>query len=814
MLDYQPYVDRVNEAVVENTGAVLLAFLLATVLFSVGLGSVSTSSGTSQFTEDVPAQQAFEDVNREFGPRFAADTGSTSLIQRGDDVLSKGNLLRMLRAQKRLLQREDLRVRNTQSAAMMVATTLDPEARTFEARITAVERASPRDIDGAVREASRRPGFESLVSDDFSRQSASASATIATVTHEVPAGVSASAGGSPGGPMQSIQVRSQHVVDSAGGDIVVFGQGIVAEEFSRVIFDSLAIVVPAAVLFILLFLLVAYRDPVDLLLGVTALGMTIVWTFGFMGLVGIPFTQMLIAVPPLLLAVGIDFGIHAVNRYREERVEGAGVEAAMVESVNQLLVAFFLVTTTTVIGFGANLTSSLAPIREFGVVASVGIVFTFLVFGVFLPAAKLWLDRRRERFGVPSFGQSPLGSERSLLGRVLPVGVVVARRAPVVFLTLALLSSAGAGYYATSVDTSFQQEDFLPPEETPAYLQELPEPFRPGEYTVTRQLNFLEENFESGSQDSVTVYVRGPMRSDHALESLVRAGEDPPPSFVTTEGRAESTSVVDVVRAYAAVDPEFQRLVARNDRDGNGIPDDDLGAVFDALLSSSYRQQALNYVSEDLSSARVVYAVESDASQREATGDAQTVADRQRFEATATGTIPVFQAVSDVIFRSALVSLSLALTLTAVFLVLIYGLLEGHPGLGLVNLVPILVTVAVLAGSMRLFSIPFNALTATILSVTIGLGIDYSVHVVHRFVDEFERGADRDAALLATVRGTGGALTGSMLTTVSGIGVLTLAITPILGQFGVLTGLSILYSYLSSLVVLPPALAVWARFAR
>jgi predicted RND superfamily exporter protein len=814
MLDYQPYVDRMNEAVVAHTGTVLLAFLVATVVFSAGLGSISTSSGTAQFTQDVPAQQAFEDVQREFGPRFAADTGSTSLVQRGDDVLSKPNLLRMLRAQQRLVERDGLRVTGTQSAAMMVAAELDPGARSLEARIRAVERATPREIDGAVRRASRRPGFGSLVSDDFDRRSASASATIGTVTHEVPAGVSATAGGSPGGPMQSIQVQSQHVVDSAGGDIVVFGQGVVAEEFSQVIFDSLAIVIPAAVVFIVLFLIVAYRDPFDLLLGVTALVMTIVWTFGFTGLVGIPFTQMLIAVPPLLLAVGIDFGIHAVNRYREERVDGVGIDESMVATVDQLVVAFFLVTTTTVIGFGANFTSSLGPIREFGLVASVGIVFTFLVFGLFLPAAKLWLDRRRERFGVPSFGQRPLGSKESLLGRALTGGVVVARRAPVAMLVVALVGSAGAGYYATGVDTSFQQEDFLPPEETPAYLESLPEPFRPGEYTVTEQLNFLEANFESGSQDTVTVYVQGPMRSDHALEAMARAGEDPPSSFVTRDGRAESQSVVDVVQAYAAADPEFRRLVARNDRDGNGIPDDDLGAVFDALLSSPYRTQALNYVSEDLSSARVVYTVESDASQQAATEDAKELARRHRFDATATGTIPVFQAVSDVIFRSALVSLSLALALTAGFLVFIYGLLEGHPALGLVNLAPILVTVATLAGSMRLFGIPFNALTATILSVTIGLGIDYSVHVVHRFVDEFDSGGDVDAALLATVQGTGGALTGSMVTTVSGIGVLTLAITPILGQFGTLTGLSILYSYLSSLLVLPPALTIWARTTR
>jgi predicted RND superfamily exporter protein len=110
---------------------------------------------------------------------------------------------------------------------------------------------------------------------------------------------------------------------------------------------------------------------------------------------------------------------------------------------------------------------------------------------------------------------------------------------------------------------------------------------------------------------------------------------------------------------------------------------------------------------------------------------------------------------------------------------------------------------------MRLFGIPFNSLTATILSITIGLGIDYSVHVVHRFADEYEK-RDTFDALERTVRGTGGALTGSMLTTVTGIGVLVLAITPILGQFGLLTGLSILLAYLASVFVTPSVVVVWA----
>jgi predicted RND superfamily exporter protein len=801
-------VGRVNDLVVAYPGRIVLAFLLLTGVFVVGLGGIGTESGTDEFTTDVPAQDAFEDIQREFGDPFAAPTGSTSLIQTEQNVLAKPSLLRMLRTQKALADRTSLRVAGTSSSAQAVARQLDPEATTLEAQIDAVEAATPERIDAAVERAAERPGFASSLSNDFNPESATASAAIGVVSHRVP---TLSAGGGPGGtsPITAIQLNAKRVVHAeAGGHIRVFGSGIVNDESSRVISDSLLIVVPAAAVFIVFFLIIAYRDPIDLVLGIVSLVMAIVWTFGFTGLAGIPFSQLNIAIPPLLLAVGIDFGIHSVNRYREER-GSTGIDDSMRITLRQLLIAFFIVTGTTVIGFGANATSSLGPVREFGITAAVGIVFTFLIFGVFLPSAKLGSDRLRARYGYERI-RSPLGREGSILGRVLQIGVVLARRAPAVFLLAVVVLSVVAGVYATGVSTSFQQEDFLPPEDNPDYLEALPEPFRPGEYTVTRDLNFLEDNFRSGNQQSVTVYVQGPMETDYALEALHRAGRDPPDEFVTTDRHAESQSIVDVIRSYAEQNPEFAALVRRNDRDGNGIPDENLGAVYDALESSPAGTQAGQYLADDHRSARVVYTAEGDASQDELTAAGGRVADRHRFRATATGQTIVFQAVSDTIFASAISSLSLALALTAVFLVVIYRVLTGYWALGIVNLVPIVVTVTALAASMRLLDIPFNALTATILSITIGLGIDYSVHVVHRFADEYAGGdTSVDDALVRTVRGTGGALTGSMLTTVTGIGVLVLAITPILGQFGVLTGLSVLYAYLFSLVVTPSVIVVW-----
>ncbi|QLG28007.1 MMPL family transporter [Halorarum halophilum] len=811
MSGFRRLLETVDDLIVERPAVVVLAFLVVTGGFAVGLGNVSTEAGTSQFTEDLPAQRAFEASNEKFTPSFAPDTGTTQLIQSNRNVLAKPSLLRMLEAQQRLEERPSLRVVSTTSAASTVATTLDPNATSTDAQVRTVEEATPGEIDAAVRRAASNRSFRNRLSDDFNRPAARATGTVAVVQHEVPAGVSTDAGADTASPLASLQQRSQPVVDSVGGDIRVFGSGIISAEFENVIFDSLIVVLPASITLILLFLVVAYRDPIDLLLGVLALGVTLVWTFGFMGLAGISFSQILIAVPPLLLAVGIDFGIHSVNRYREERVEGRAVGPAMSRASRQLLVAFFIVTGTTVAGFASNVTSGLAPVREFGVVAAVGITFTFLIFGGLLPATKVLTDRVRERRGVPQFSQRPLGLSGSVLGAVPALGMAVARRGPALFLALVVVLSVGSGVYGLGVDTTFSEEDFLPPEDTPPYLEDLPEPFRPSEYTATRDVNYLDEEFTAAQGETVTVYVEGPMTRDYALESFDRAARNPPDSFVTDGREAEVQSIRTVVRAHANESASFRRLVDRNDVDDDGVPDDNLEEVYDALFDSAAGDEARRYLTEDRRAARVVYTTEAGASQEAVATDAGDVADRYRFEAIATGEVVVFQEVSDVILASAIRSLVLALSATAVFLVLVYYGLEGTPTLGLLNLVPIVLTVTLLAGSMRALDLPFNALTATILSITIGLGTDYSAHVVHRFADEYDGTGGVFDPLEAAVRGTGGALTGSMLTTTTGIGVLVLAITPILGQFGALTALSVLYSYLTAVLVTPSLVVVWDR---
>ncbi len=810
-MNWRDWDSAVSRAIVERPRYIFVAFLLVTAIFGVGMLEVSTDAGTEQFTEDLEEFEAMEQVDQEFGAPFSVSTGSTQLIQVGENVVSERAMLRMLRVQEAAERNPDLRVTATRSPASAVAEHLDPAAETAEQQVRVMEAASASEVRRAVRAVSDDPAFAGSVSDDFNPETPEASAAIGVLSHDIEVGV----GGGPeggGGEMASVQRQMTYTADSFGGDVRVFGSGIIQEEFNSIVGDSLSIVIPASILLIVLFLVVAYRDPFDLVLSLAGLLMAVVWTLGFMGFADIPFNETLVALPPIILAIGIDFSIHAVNRFREERVKGFSVTEAMSTASSQLIVAFAIVAGTTSIGFAANVISAFQPTRNFGVVAAVSIVFVLLIFGVWLPAAKVLLERWRSGVSLPDFSSTPLGMEGGRLAGVLTLGTRVTVKAPYLFVALFVVVAAASGAYATGVDTTFTEEDFLPPEEIPAHIQLLPGPLAPSDYTVVENINLLQDKFEAGAGEEVQMYLEGRLNSDRSLQSISRAGEDPPSSFVDDGRRAESTSVVTVIQGHATEDPEFAALVSRNDRSGDGVPDSNVDEVLDALLASEAGDRALEYVSSDRRSALVSYSVEADAEEAEIVDDAWNVADRHRLEATPTGEIVLFQAVTDLILEDAVNSMLVALLLISVFMALLYGAFEGRPVLGLVNLFPVLVAVSLLGGTMRLFDIPFNAITATILAITIGLGIDYTVHVTHRFVDEYHASGDAYEALLTTTSGTGGALTGTMLTTASGTLVLVLAIIPIIGQFGILTAASVFYAYLASLVVLPPALMIWADY--
>jgi len=113
---------------------------------------------------------------------------------------------------------------------------------------------------------------------------------------------------------------------------------------------------------------------------------------------------------------------------------------------------------------------------------------------------------------------------------------------------------------------------------------------------------------------------------------------------------------------------------------------------------------------------------------------------------------------------------------------------------------------------MYLLDIPLTLFTSLLMSLVIGLGIDYNIHVSDRFAHELSRGEDTYRALREAVTGTGGALFGSTLTSTGAFSALLLAPSPQLRSFGALVVLALSLSFVVSIFVLPSLLSVWTRY--
>ena len=652
---------------------------------------------------------------------------------------------------------------------------------------------------------------------DYEPGSAQADARMVFVTQETP-----EAGNVEGEAPRSIeesQLAMASIVDERFDDGLVFGSGIISDEMDRSLSDSLAIVLPLALLFVSIVLAIAYRDLLDILIGLLGVVFVLIWTVGFMGWTGIAFNVVMVAVPALLVGLSIDYAIHVFMRHREHRTADRGsTRRAMAVALSGVGLALIWVTATAMIGFLSNLISPVGPIREFGVTSAFGIAAALLIFGVLVPALKLETDAILERRGFDRRKRA-FGTGGGAFSSFLALGHRAAGRAPWVVAFVTLVLTAGGVLGAAQVDTSFEQEEFLA-DDPPDWTKDLPEPFAPGTYTAKENLEYVNENFLR--QDSrAQILIEGDVTDDRTLEridSTEREAAERDSVMVLSSGDADVESPLSTMERVADRNESFNETFTAADTTGGGVPDEDVEEVYDALFEADEDAAAeVIHRTDDgeYEAVRMVVSVEGGASSEAVTEDMRAVAasiDGGGLEATATGQVIVFHMIENELFATVIQSLLLTLVAVFAFLMVGYRWLHGSAVLGAITLLPIVFAVAWILGTMYLLDVPFNVMTGTITSLTVGLGVAYNIHMSERYMLERRRGRSALDALYVAVTGTGGALLGSAATTIGGFGVLVFAILPPLEQFGLISGLTILYAFLGSVFVLPSFLVLWSKY--
>jgi len=851
-----PVTQRYADWIATHSKLVVLAVLLVTAVVAAGatLGDAG-SSDVGQFEVDSEETRAGDFVRDNYG----GDDGIVAQIvvrNESGDVLIQESLLEGLYLQRSVKDDETLNATLAGPGAVgieNVVATAAVHAGSDEGQPPAG--APPLDRQIAALEGLSEERFEQLLTrvldpdaelpgeqDPYSFLPRSYEPGETSAEARLTLLFQADTSGSNADPQAAYdaQVEIDKLVEQRFDDAFMFGQGIQDDASSRATGDSFAIITPFALVLIVFVLGITYRDVLDILLAFVGIGVVMAWLAGIMGWLAIPMNVILIAVPFLLIGLSIDYALHVVMRYREarqgtlERGDGGehlSIRAAMALGFGSVVLALAAATVSTGVGFLSNVVSPLPAIQDFAVLSAGGIFATFVAFGVFLPALKIEVDSVVENRLGRSRAKPAFGVESGLANAVLERLASLATRAPVAIVAVALVLAVAGGYSATTIDTEFNEADFLP-QDAPDWADYLPEPLKPGTYTIAEDFEYLSDNFQLRGDDGQSqVLIRGDVTDGavlSAIDNASRAVESDSSIQLAPGGQAAIDGPHTVLRD--AVDsgdnPGFAARVAENDTDGDGLPDENVTAVYAELFEID-SEAASNVLSrsEDgtITSARLLLSVRSSESAQTIAGDTRAFATQvergvaddsdgtTEITAVATGGTVTTAVIQDALLETLVEAFAVTLVVILVFLTALFRVRYGSWSLGPVALLPVVVALAWLLGAMSMLGVSFNSETAVITSLAIGLGVDYSIHASERFMDERERAESLASALGRTITGTGGALLASAATTAAAFGVLAFALSPPLQRFGIVTGLAIVFAFVAVVTMLPGLLVVRER---
>ena len=537
-----------------------------------------------------------------------------------------------------------------------------------------------------------------------------------------------------------------------------------------------SVMLPLSLMVCILILFASFRWLPAMVLPTGAVVIAALILVGGMSAIGESFNILNNIVPLLIIIIGISNSIHLVSRYGEEIRAGRDREEATREAVKRMAVACFLTSFTTAVGFGSLVVSRTEVLGRFGITAAIGVLIAYVVTLTFLPAALMYVRPPRTHSGATEEGMLERTIERvtrAILHRPLPV------------LGVALLIFAGALRIATGIQIDSAVLDQFSPSD-PIY-----------------QTTRLIEDKLSGVRP-LEVYLTSATEGRFDDPAVLNAMDEIQAWAMTQEGVLDAISYVDFLHEIEAI---------RGGADARDAPFESRSRVETsaALLAAGERNPLSPYVSTDRRSARVNIGVRDFGAQgtirlaEALEGElAESFGEFPDIEFRLTGDAYVGSKGLDAVISDLLESLALAVFIIFGFMTLLFrsarlAALSVPP-----NVLPLIGTMAF----MVLMDVPLNAATAIIFSISIGLAVDGSIHVLARFREEVQRTKDVDEALVSAARGTGKAILMTCLSLMFGFGVMLSSSFVPVRRFGELIAITIAGCLLATVIVLPALLKV------
>lgn len=538
-------------------------------------------------------------------------------------------------------------------------------------------------------------------------------------------------------------------------DMTVTGLVAMQQAIQKESMENIIIIFPIAIIFISIVIFFFHRTIKGIIIIFLPLVYALTLTFGFFGLLMPEMTLLSIAIVALLVGLGVDYSIHLLNRFSEEKALDDKIDA--VERTLKLTgKAVFLSTITTTIGFGSLTVSSMPPVVDFGLGCVIGIIFCFISATILVPCLAIILKFEKK-------GQA--GNWRYIANIV----VNNKKRFAILACFFAVMSLIVLPGMRTDVN-------FF--EMAPKGLPEIEKYF---EYS---------ENFGGGTNYNI-------MLIETESQGLTYPETIDAIYYMEEKIRTLGASVFSIADALKKTNEVLERsILIEKIADFAGVEE----IIFDRIA-----QEGL--VNEDYSKTVIVVTfpvgmgVEN---LKSIVNKINEIAIKTELPhngriSKLTGQDAINVEVNNILTDEQIRSMIIALLLVLAMLILIFN----SSLWGFLTIIPVIFVLIWEPGFLVMLNIPLSVVTISIASIMIGIGIDYGIHITQRVREEMEDGKTKIEATIESIQKSGLSLIEAAFTTIAGLSSVYFVDILAIQQFGTVIIVMTISSLVAAVLILP-----------
>jgi len=495
----------------------------------------------------------------------------------------------------------------------------------------------------------------------------------------------------------------------------------VKEELTRLLIISL--IVTAIILFVF------FRSFDTVFVPLIIIGIVVVWVFGTLSLLGYKITLLTGLLPPLIVVIGIPNCVYMLNYYHFSIKEYSNKKQAISNVIQTIGLITLITNLTTAVGFFVLATTDIKILTEFGIVAGINVLATFIVSIFLIPSIYLALPKPKSQ----QTGYLNYNFINVLIKSFKYISFNYQKR--VFFISTVIVISSLYGLSKIK-SVSYLIDDV------------------PSESSLMKDLKFFEENF-SGIMPLEIVVDTKMKKGVQNLNLLKKV--DKLESFLSEKSYVSSPiSLVSFVKAsrqaYYNNNPSYFSLPNNRDKnfilryiaDGyqNNVSNDNISKSFVDSIGQKLRI-SLNVA--DLGSLKLDSIVNNTFRP-----EIDKIFGNSKAEVKLTGTTLTFIKGINFLIENLLQSMLLAFIIISVIMALLFKNLK----MVIISLIPNIIPLIIAAGIMGFLEIPLKPSSALVFSIVFGISVDYSIHFLAKFKNELLKN-DLKNSISNTINQTG-----------------------------------------------------------